>query len=239
MSSQNRMILGVIPARGGSKGVSGKNIRSVLEKPLIAYAIECGLKCPSIDNLIVTTDNEEIASISRKWGADVPFMRPGELCGDEIPMLPVLQHALNTSEQYYKKTVEILVILDPTGPLRTVGDVEGCIKLFRDSNCDAVISGNLAHRNPYFNMVMEDNGYVHLVIPTSKPIGRRQDCPVVYDLNTVVWIYSRKALMKEKARIPKRTLLYLVPPERAIDIDTELDFKILEFLMAQRIVSVD
>jgi CMP-N-acetylneuraminic acid synthetase len=227
------IILGLVPARGGSKGVPGKNIRQVCGKPLIAYAIECGLKCPSIDHLIVTTDSEQIASIARKCGADVPFMRPAELAEDITPMLPVLQHAVTATEEYYQKTVEALVLLDPTGPLRNVGDVEGCLKLFKDSDCDAVVSGNKAYRSPYFNMVKPNKGYIRLVVPTSEPIGRRQDSPPVYDLNTIVWIYSRKALMEECARIPERTLLYVVPRERSIDIDTELDFKILEFLMGE------
>lgn len=231
--NKDKMILGVIPARKGSKGVPGKNVKTVLGKPLIAYAIECGLKCPSIDHLIVTTDSEQIASIARQCGADVPFIRPDELAGDTTPMLPVLQHAVTASEEYYQKTVEALLLLDPTGPLRTVDDVEGCLKLFKDSDCDAVVSGNKAHRSPYFNMVMPNNGYVRLVIPTPEPIGRRQDSPPVYDLNTIVWIYSRKALMEECVRIPERTLLYVVPCERAIDIDTELDFKILEFMMGE------
>ena len=227
------MILGVIPARGGSKGVPGKNIRTVLGKPLIAYAIECSLKCPSIDHLIVTTDSEQIAGIARKCGADVPFIRPAELAEDKTPMLPVLQHAVTATEEYYQKTVEALVLLHPTGPLRTVDDVEGCLKLFKDSDCDAVISGNTSNRSPYFTMVMPNNGYIRLVVPSSEPIGRRQDSPPIYDLNSVVWVYSRKALMEECVRIPERTLLYVVPSERAIDIDTEFDFKILEFLMAE------
>ena len=233
MSNKDKMILGVIPARGGSKGIPGKNIRSVLGKPLIAYAIECALKCPSIDNLIVTTDSEEIAGVARKWGAETPFIRPAELAEDKTPMVPVLQHAVIATEQYYQKTVDALVLLDPTGPLRTIDDVEGCLSLFMNSDCDAVISGNKAHRNPYFNMVMIKDNYVSLILPCSKPIGRRQDCPLVYDLNTVVWVYSRKALMEECARIPERTLLYIIPSERAIDIDRETDFEILEFLMGK------
>jgi CMP-N-acetylneuraminic acid synthetase len=238
MIKGDTIILGVIPARGGSKGVPGKNIRPVLGKPLIAYSIECGLKCSSIDRLVVSTDSEEIADIARKLGAEVPFLRPEELAGDTVPMLPVMRHSITSAEEHYGRTVRALVLLDPTGALRTVDDVESCLKLFEDSDCDAVISGNTAHRSPYFNMVIQDTGYVRLVIPTSKPIGRRQDCPVVYDLNTVVWVYSRRALMEEKARIPERTLLYFVPPERAIDVDTELDLKILEFLMDERIRSL-
>ena len=100
MNDRRGIILGVIPARGGSKGVPGKNIKSVCGKPLIAHAIECGLKCPSLDHLIVTTDNQEIADVAREWGAEVPFMRPDELARDETPMLPVLQHALTASEKH-------------------------------------------------------------------------------------------------------------------------------------------
>ncbi len=233
MTETGTMILGVVPARGGSKGVPGKNIRPVLGKPLMAYSIECGLKCQSVDRLIVSTDSPEIAEIARRHGADVPFMRPSDLAGDLVPMLPVLQHSLQAAEEHYGKRVEALVLLDPTGPLRTVNDVEDCLSLLRRSGCDAVISGNTAHRSPYFNMVAQRDGYVHLVIPISDPIGRRQDSPPVYDLNTVVWVYSRRALMDEAARIPRRSLLYLVPPERSIDIDTELDFQILEFLISR------
>jgi CMP-N,N'-diacetyllegionaminic acid synthase len=228
------MVLGVIPAREGSKGVPGKNIRPLHGKPLIVYSIECGLKCPSIKHVLVTTDSPQIADLARQWGADVPYMRPKELARDTVPMLPVLQHTVTCAEKWYQKTVEALVLLDPTGPLRNVDDVEGCLKLFRDSGCDAVVTGNTARRSPYFNMVVSNNRYITLVIPTSQPIGRRQDSPPVYDLNTIAWVYSRKALMEEKARIPERTLLYLVPPERAIDLDTELDFQILEFMMDRR-----
>ena len=224
------MILGLVPARGGSKGVPGKNIRKVSGKPLIAYAIECGLKCPSIDHVIVSTDNKMIADIAEEFGAEVPFMRPSEIASDIAPMLPVMQHAIVNSEKFYGSMVDYLVLLDPTGPLRVVDDIENCIKLCRETGCDAVISGSTAHRNPYFNMVRENGGYVHLVCLSGESIGRRQDAPLVYDLNTVVWVYTRNALIDKKARIPEKTRLYLVPSERAIDIDTEFDFQILEFL---------
>ena len=228
---KNKIILGVIPARGGSKGVPRKNIRYILGKPLIAHAIECGQKCRSIDHLIVSTDSEEIADVARKYGAEVPFIRPAELASDVAPMLPVLQHSITACEEFYRKTVELLVLLDPTGPLRTPDDVEHCVQLCRNSQCDAVISGHRAHRNPYFNMVTHDGDFVHLVCSSPQNIGRRQDAPPVFDLNTVVWVYTRKALMEEEARIPKKTRLYVVPHDRALDLDTELDFHILEFLL--------
>lgn len=223
------MILGLIPARGGSKGVPKKNIRMVAGKPLIAYAIECGLKCPSIDRVVVSTDNEEIATIAKQYGAEIPFMRPVEIAADTTPMLPVLQHAVQEIEQESNEKVEFIVLIDSTAPLRIPDDIEQALTICKQEDCDAVISVNEAHRNPYFNMVKEENGYARLVCEPDRPVGRRQDAPVVYDVNTVVWIWKRHALMEEQARIPKRTKLYLVPRERSIDIDTEFDFQILEY----------
>lgn len=228
------MILGLIPARGGSKGVPRKNIRLVSGKPLIAYSIECGLNCPSIDRVVVSTDDSEIADIAKEWGASVPFLRPPELAQDHVPMLPVMQHTINESESYYRQRIDYLVLLDPTGPLRTVEDVETCIDWIRGSNWDAVISGNIAHRNPYFNMAVVENGTARLVMETEGEVGCRQDAPRVYDLNTVVWVYTRDALLNEQARIPKRTRLFVVPVERALDLDTEIDFRVLETIMDQR-----
>lgn len=228
------IVLGVVPARGGSKGVPAKNLRPVEGRPLVARAVDCALRCALIDRLIVSTDSPEIAAVARDAGALVPFMRPPELAQDSTPMLPVLQHAVQQSESAFGQTVRCVVLVDPTAPLRTPGDIEKAFELFADSGCDAVVSGHEAHRNPYFNMVAPKGDYVALASETSQAIGRRQDAPVVYDLNTVVWIYSRKALMEEKARIPRKTKLYLVPRERAVDLDTESDFQLLEFLLEKK-----
>ena len=231
---KNAIVLGIIPARGGSKGVPDKNIRLVVDKPLIDYAIECGLACPSIDRVIVSTDSEKIANIAKAAGAEVPFLRPKELAQDDTPMLPVLKHSIGTIEKNSEIKVDLLVLLDPTGPLRTTEDVEEAIRLIREKKCDAVISGHLAHRNPYFNMVIQDGDYVRIVLNADTPIGRRQDAPKVYDLNTVVWVYTRSAVMEKNKRIPSRTMLYLVPAERSLDLDSERDFKYLEILMRKK-----
>lgn len=225
------MILGLIPARGGSKGVPKKNIRMVAGKPLIAYAIECALKCPSLDRVVVSTDSEEIAAVARQHGAEVPFMRPAELASDTAAMVPVLEHAITEIEKETAESVEFLVLIDSTAPLRIPDDIEQALAICKQDDCDAVISASEAHRNPYFNMVKEENGYVRLVCEPATPVGRRQDAPQVYDVNTVVWVWRRDALMKDHARIPKRTKLYLIPRERSIDLDTELDFKLLERLL--------
>lgn len=234
MTRKKGLTISIIPARGGSKGVKDKNIRPLLGKPLIAYSIECGLSCPSIDHLIVSTDSEKIAEISRRYGAEVPFMRPSELARDDTPMMPVLEHALHNCEKIYNSQIAALVLLDATSPLRTVNDVENCIKIFNDGDCDAVISAVLARRNPYFNMVIIVNGYMRLVIEPKKPITRRQDCPSVYDLNNSIWVFSREAIL-EKKRIPEKSKIYLMDEISSADVDREIDFKILEILMGKNV----
>lgn len=228
------MILGLIPARGGSKGIKKKNIRPLLGRPLISYTIECALACSLIDKVIVSTDDPEIAEIAKKWEAEVPFIRPSELAKDNTPMLPVMQHALETVESLYQERVDILILLDPTSPLRKVKDIEEAFSIYNeDKTCQAVVSGREAHRNPYFNMLQLENDYVHLLIEPDKEIGRRQDCPPVFDLDTTVWIYSRAALMDIGQRIPPRTRFYRVPEARSYHIDTEFDLKIVESLIRE------
>ncbi len=226
------VILGVIPARGGSKGVPGKNLRNVAGKPLVAHAIECSALCASLDKVIVSTDSTEIAQVAEAAGASVPFIRPADLADDNSPMIKVLRHALLAIEQVEETQVEAVVLIDPTAPLRKVSDIEGAIALFQEQSCDAVVSTNLAARNPYFNMVEEKGGYARLVKGSKKKeIIRRQDCPLVYDLNTVVWVFSRWTVLECGERIPPRTVIFEIPAERAVDLDTEEDFRYLSFLM--------
>ena len=234
MKKGSCLTLGLIPARGGSKEIKRKNVRSFLGRPLIAYTIECGLACDSIDKVVVSTDDPEIAKISRELGAEVPVMRPAELAEEETPMLPVMQHALEAAEDFYDKKVNTLVLLQPTSPLREVSDIERALTMYsQDENCQAVVSGCTAHFNPYFSMAYMKDGYVKLVSYPSKDIGSRQECPAVYDLDGTVWVYSREALMEIGERLPSRTRFFEIPRERVIEIDTELDFKIAEILMSQ------
>jgi CMP-N-acetylneuraminic acid synthetase len=228
------MIIGIIPARGGSKGIKNKNIRMLLGKPLIAHSIECGLSCPSIDHLIVSTDNEKIAEISRDFGAEVPFMRPSVLGGDHTPMMEVLKHALDLCEKIYERRISAMVLLDATSPLRTVDDVENCIRIFKEEDCEAVISAVPAKRNPYFNMVVEENGFLRLVLMSEIPITRRQDCPPVYDLNNSIWVFSREVILKKMERLPEKSRIYVMDEASSVDVDREIDFKILEILMGDR-----
>ena len=228
------LTIAMVPARAGSKGVKNKNLRPVMGRPLLAHSIQCGLACPSVDHTVLSTDSEEIAGVGLEWGAEVPFLRPAELAEDTSPMVPVMLHAIAACEQLYQRPIDTLVLLHPTSPLRTVEDVEQCIALLQRGDCDAVISARPARRNPWFNMVVQDEGYARLAIPSEEPVGRRQDAPEVYDLDTSVWVYTRSALMEQQARIPEKTKVYIIPEERSVDLDTEFDFESLEALLANR-----
>lgn len=218
------MILGLIPARGGSKGIPRKSIKLFCGRPLLAYSIEIGLKCDFIDEVVVSTEDPKIAEAGRVYGAKALY-RSMELAQDDTPMMPVLQHAC---ENY--SDAEIIILLDPTSPLRIAEDVKGAYELFKKGDCNAVISGCLAKHHPDFNMVnVNPDDYVQLFTPIGVDMGSRQQCPPVYNLDTTVWIYSREAIIFGR-RIPPKTKLYLVPEERFCHIDIEFDWEIAEYL---------
>ena len=171
-------IVGLTCARGGSKGLPRKNLRSLQGKPLIAWAVEVALQCPSLDRVIVSTDDPEIASVAKQWGAEVPFLRPPELAQDETPEWLVWQHALRSIEASGSPGADVLVSVPATAPLRSVQDVEACIsELLQHPDADLVITVTHPHRNPYFNMVTTSDGWVRLASQPPGPIYRRQDAP--------------------------------------------------------------
>ena len=229
---ENKYCLGIIPARGGSKGIKKKNIRPLCGKPLIAYSIEAAKKSKYLDRTILSTDDKEIAEAAKKLGGDVPFMRPDELAKDDTPMYPVLQHAVKEIEKQLGKKIDIIVLLDPTAPLRSVQDIDDCIKKAADEKWDTVLTVTESERSPYFNMVeLDEKGCVSLVKKPAKPIFRRQDAPKVYNITSGVYAVQRKTLMDDNTVLGKNTAAIIIPEERAGHIDSELDFKIVEFMM--------
>ena len=232
---RKRDTVAVIPARGGSKGVPRKNIRPLGGRPLIAYAIETARASGLIDRVIVSTDDEEIASIARQYGAEVPFMRPSELAQDDPPEWLTWQHTIKTLELTEgSPTMDVFVCVPPTSPLRSVEDLDTCIQTLIKSDADLVITVRQAERSPYFNMVvLDDAGYARLAIPPDGPIHRRQDAPPVYDMTTVAYAARPQFVLGASSMFEGRLKAVLVPPERALDIDTELDFQFAEFLLAR------
>ena len=231
------MILGITPARGGSKGIPGKNIRKVCGKPLISFTIEVALATPEIDRYIVSTDDEEIARVAERYGAEVPFMRPQELARDDSPEWRTWQHAVRTLDNMDGGKIEVLVCVPPTSPLRAVEDVDACVDLLLQTDADLVCTVRPAHRNPYYNMVvLDDQGYARLAVTPSGAIHRRQDAPFMYDMTTVAYAVRPEFLLRATSIFEGKVKSVLVPDERALDIDTELDLKFAEFLLSQPVV---
>jgi N-acylneuraminate cytidylyltransferase len=221
-------------ARGDSKGLPGKNIRNFGDKPLIAWSIECALSVKSIDQVIVSTDSTVIAEISKSYGAEVPFIRPRELATDESPEWLSWRHALEYVKHSSGALPEAMVSLPATSPLRAVNDVESSIDLFSKGGCDVVVTVSEAHRNPYFNMVSENiDGTVGLVMEDSQ-VSRRQDAPIICDLATVCYVANPEFVLSHDSIFEGRVKAVNVPQERAIDIDSLLDFQIAEFLLNSR-----
>jgi CMP-N,N'-diacetyllegionaminic acid synthase len=233
---KDHVVVCVIPARGGSKGVPRKNIKPIAGKSLIAYSIEQSLQSEYIDRTIVSTEDKEIADISRKYGAEVPFMRPYELAGDQIATVDVLVHAIKWLEEEDKYRFDILVLLHTTTPLRAVNDIDSCIKILVDGKADDVFSVTEAHRNPYFNMVeISPNGKVQL--SKKGAFTSRQSAPNVYDMNSSIYVWWKDILEQKKSIFLKNSQIYVMPKERSIDIDDDIDFKIAEILMEEQIKS--
>jgi len=228
-------ILCMICMRGGSKGVPNKNIRPLCKKPLLAYTIETALKSNLFYEVIVSTDSEDISNLSIKYGAKSWFLRPTSLAMDETDKLPVRQHALEESEKYFKKKFDFIFDLDATSPLRKVKDLHNSFNQFLQTNSEILISGCIARKNPYFNMVEISNDCVNLVKRSNTVIVRRQDSPQVYDMNASIYIWKRHALLEGKSLFGEKTTLYTMPEERSVDIDTELDWEIVSYLMGKRL----
>ena len=219
-------------ARGGSKGLPGKNIRPLGGKPLIAWSIEHALSVKRIERVIVSTDSEEIAAVARDHGAEVPFMRPAEFALDASPEWLAWRHALNYIQVSTGSLPEVMVSVPTTAPLRQPLDIENCLDEYEKGEADMVITITDSHRSPYFNMVKTNaDGTVGLVNPPLSAIARRQDAPVVFDMATVCYVANSEFVMAHNATFEGRVKAVHVPAERAIDIDTLLDFQIAESLL--------
>jgi len=221
------ILLGVIPARGGSKGLKSKNLRRIDGKPLIAYTIGQASKLARLFATIVTTDSEKVASVARRYGAAVPFMRPRKLAGDRVGMLPVLEHAVRSYEKEYPVLVEGVVLLDPTSPARKEKDVRAMVRIFRDRRPDLLVGVKPARRTPYMNMLkMTGSGYAALF--SRSTFVRRQDAPPTFDITNSCWIFSRTAVFRHQ-RIPRKTMTHPMTGP-FVDIDSLEDCRLFAAL---------
>lgn len=234
-------ILVTIAARGGSKGVKNKNIRPLMGKPLIAHTIEQAFKWGKASRIVVSTDSAEIAEAAKNCGAQVPFLRPAELSGDAAPKVPVIRHAWRESEKLYGESYDFVVDLDATAPLRKISDINACLKTAAERKSLMVFSVVPAHKNPYFNMVEVDGaGWAKLCKKLPDAVKRRQDAPKVYDLNASIYVYSREFLEGNgQTVLTERSAVHVMDELSGTDIDREVDFKFVEFILKEGLWKFD
>jgi N,N'-diacetyl-8-epilegionaminate cytidylyltransferase len=233
-------VVAFVFARGGSKGVPRKNLRELRGRPLVTWAIDAARSSRSVDRVVVSTDDLEIAEVARRAGADVPFLRPAALAGDASPEWLAWQHALRELEALGSQPpIDVFLSVSPTAPLRSPEDLDACVDLLlagaaQDPPTDVVITVTPAQRNPYFNMVeLGAAGLASLVCRPDSAVSRRQEAPIVYDMTTVAYA-ARPAYVRRACGVFAGAVRALVvPEERAIDIDTERDLRVAEMLLAE------
>jgi CMP-N,N'-diacetyllegionaminic acid synthase len=224
-----------ICARGGSKGVKGKNLMVIAGKPLLAHSIEQARATGLFEHVVVSSDAELILETARDWGADILVQRPAELASDRAAKIPAIRHAVRTIEEETDSRYDTLVDLDATSPLRVPDDIAGAVRLLESRGVSQVITGMKARRSPYFNLVeIDDEGHVQLSKAMDAPVVRRQDAPLCFDMNASVYVWSRDGLFGWKYPFNSDTLLFEMPEERSVDIDSHLDAQIVKFLFNQR-----
>ncbi len=233
-------VLAVIPARGGSKGLPGKNVRPFAGLPLIAHSIALSKLCPEIARCIISTDSPEITEVARQHGGEVPFLRPAELAQDDTPMWPVLQHAVREMERVSGMRYGSVLLLDPTSPGRIPSDITEAVRLLdEDPAAVGVIAVSEPHFNPRWVCVENAGGYIRHVVPMDKKYTRRQDVPPVYRINALLYLWRREYMEQKSQGVgehPHRMLV--VPEERAIHIDEASDFTLAELLIREGLVTL-
>jgi len=225
-------VVGIIPARGGSKGVPRKNIRPLGGRPLLAYTAEAALAASRLSRVILSTEDEEIAAIGRSCGLEVPFRRPAELAQDETPTLPVVQHAIRSLEELGDR-FDAVCLLQPTHPLRLPGDIDACIELLERTAADAVVTvlPVPAEHNPHWVYFQAPDGSLRLSTGERAPIPRRQALPQAFHREGSVYVTRRDVVSEGNSLYGHKLVGYQISPERSINIDTSEDWERAERLL--------
>ena len=219
--------LGLITARGGSKGIPRKNVRMLAGKPLIAWTIEAALRAGVLDAVVVSTDYEEIAAVARQAGAEVPFLRPAELAEDSTPGVDPVLHALDALPGY-----DAVLLLQPTSPLRSSTDICACLTLAAESAAASVVSVCEPQTHPYWTYRLLEGRRLEPLFQGATA-ARRQDLPEAYALNGALYLADAAWLRERCAFVGAETLAYVMPAARSVDIDNELDWRIADMLLRE------
>jgi len=232
-------IIAIITARGGSKSIPRKNITSVGGKPLIAWTIETALRSPSLNRVVVSTDDPKIAEIAREWGAEVPFLRPAELSRDDSPHIPVLVHAVEWLETNEGSKVDYVLLLQPTVPFRTTEDIEGSVQLIIKKDADSIVSVCEAPSHPFLVKRINQDETLQHFIEIPEGYLARQKLPPAYVLNGAIYLVKRDVLINSETFQTDRTYPFFMPPERSLDIDTQWDLYLANLILRDRYRSDD
>lgn len=222
-------LTGIIPAREASKRLPNKNLLRLSGKPLIAWSIEAALKSRCLDRVIVSTDSEEIAETARKWGAEVPFLRPRKLASGSTPTLPVLQHAVRWLESHGQDVPSLIVTLQPTSPLRRPEHIQAAVRLMNRTRADSVVTVCREELCPALLLRLK-NGKVYLPFTARS----RDSSQVYYRINGAVYVTRYEVLMKRNRILGRDTRALIMDPESSIDIDTSLDFKMAALVLKEK-----
>ena len=233
---KGKNILGLIPARGGSKGLPRKNIKPLSGKPLIAWTIEQALASKYLDRVVVSTDDKEISDISKKYGAEVPFVRPKELAKDNTKGIDVVLHAIDwLKENDKQKQYGLIMLLQPTSPLRATEDIDKAIELLFLKEAKAIDSVCEVDHHPLWANTLSEDGCMKDFIRIEIMNKNRQELPVFYRLNGAIYLAYCKCLKERKSFLGEETFAYVMPKSMSVDIDNEIDFELAQILMKNNI----
>jgi len=221
-------VLAVIPARGNSKGLPRKHLLDAGGKPVLAWSIEAGKGSRYIDRLILSSEDEEIIAVAEEWGCEAAFRRPSSLATDTAKIEDVLIHALEALAEPY----DYLVLLQPTSPLRTAADIDGCLETCRSSGAPACVAVSEPRKSPYWMFRIGEDGQMHPLFAEYKDTFRRQDLPPAHGVNGAVYVAEVAWFRERQSFIGPDTRAYVMPPVRSIDLDGEQDLIFLRALIA-------
>jgi N-acylneuraminate cytidylyltransferase/CMP-N,N'-diacetyllegionaminic acid synthase len=227
-------VLAIVPARGGSKGVPRKNVRLVAGRPLVAWTIDAALGARSVGRVVVSTDDAEIAEVARRCGAEVPVLRPAELARDDTPGVEPALHIvewLDANEGYRPENV---VLLQPTSPLRTAGDIEDAVRLMEARGESAIVGVTPVTTHPAWMKLIASDGTLVDAPDLTQAETVRQHLAPLYVINGAIYLVARDVLLKRRSFYAERTLAYVMPPDRSLDVDSAWDLRVAELELAAR-----
>ena len=228
-----KSVLAIIPARGGSKGLPGKNVKELCGKPLIAWSVEQANSCSDVDRVVVSTDDNQIADVAKKYGAEVPFMRPAELASDTASTIDVIFNTIDWFEKYENYQPTYILLLQPTSPLRIVEDIEGAIQILSDKKAQAVVSVCETDHHPWWSNILPEDGNMKNFIKPDIVMKRRQDLPTFYRINGAIYLAEMDYIHEHNEFLGPATFAYEMPKSRSVDVDSDIDFKLAAMLMVK------